>query len=161
MVICTECGEILHPNLFNAYRRELGIRKRKHYYNDFICYNCQESYLVEVDDGIAKSIVKLNLIGYTTKYCCEGHNTKDCLDGYVSFEDFNVNQFPSLPEGWETEHDMHKRLNYSLSAASSNIMRYDLRYDSPEDKAAVIHKAINNFNSWVDNLEPRFILDLE
>jgi hypothetical protein len=114
-----------------------------------------------VDDGIAKSIVKLNLMGYTTKTCCEGHNTKDSLGGYVYFEYFDVNQFPSLPEGWETDHDMNKRLNYSQSAHSSNVMRYDLHKISPEDKGAVIHKAISNFNSWVYKLKPRFALDLE
>ena len=152
MLMCLKCGEILHPNLFNAYRKQLHIRKRKNYQDDFICYNCYETFLIEVDNNIARSIMKLNQKGYKTKYCCEGHEIKS-FGGYVYFKDTHVSKLPNIPIGWETEYNMYNRLDYNIEGISDFTIRYNLRSTSQENKADKIKEMINNFNIWVNELE--------
>lgn len=72
-------------------------------------YKCHGNY-VEIDDKLAKIIKVLNIKGYTTQFCCEGHVKKGVLeyrglpDMYIKFNpgiyDKLISQY-TLGEGWK------------------------------------------------------------
>ncbi len=105
MIVCMSCYKELEFNSkeFNKLRRYLGIGKRKYYYNDFPCFDCDDDF-VEIDDDIYDSIIELNKKGYRTNFCCSGHNKeKNGLGGYISFA-INLDDYvDNIPEGWEYE----------------------------------------------------------
>ena len=70
MMICVECGS---KNKMNK--------------------NCLNHYLVEIDNLICNSILKLNKKGFSTFTCCSGHNTKKSFYGYVCFDKRPLKKF--------------------------------------------------------------------
>lgn len=138
MIVCLNCFSYLHPNLYNAYRKQIGYPKRKHYYNDYVCFNCQEDYMVEIDDAFWQDVVTLNKNGYITKYCCSGHNDKDCCSGYIYFEPFV--KLISIPNGWRLDKN---------SFGQESTIRYD--FEESEDKQNKIDKMMLSLHDWIVN----------
>jgi hypothetical protein len=139
MIVCLSCFSYLHPNLYDAYRKQIGNPKRVHYYNDFLCFNCQQDYMVEIDDLFWKDIVTLNRNGYKTKYCCSGHSDKEPSTGYIYFEHFV--KLNSHPDGW--------CFDKSPDGSGKTTIRYDLRKQTEKQKT--IEDMMISLHDWIVN----------
>jgi hypothetical protein len=58
--------------------------------------------LLQIDDGIAEAVTRLNDLGYTTNDSCSGHfnNATDQLSFYVGFDEGSLPPTETLPEGF-------------------------------------------------------------
>jgi len=127
MMICVECGS---KNKINK--------------------NCLNHYLVEIDNLICNSILKLNKKGFSTFTCCSGHNTEKSFYGYVCFDKRPLKKF-GKPDGWEFDNillDDEDEQKYWKQ--SKRTIRYFM--EDSEDKSAKIRLMMKNLNEWVDGL---------
>lgn len=129
--LCLDCFKIYDGDLL-----------KYPYCPDLDC-NSSDQQLVEIDELMIYPIIKLNQLGYYTRFCCSGHAYNDCLSTYIMFDS---GYMPStIPEGWVKDGSC-------------------IRYRPPEDKEwynistkkrqTIIFKAMKKLYDWCDNLEP-------
>lgn len=116
----------------------------------------------KIDDGIKDILVKLNKLGYKTKYSCTGHSpTRLGRDGKkdgvyhgklyttarINFD--KVYKFATLPDGWYQSNDG------DITSIYVNPCNYDKK-DGSVDTAFDNWKKryMNALNTWVDELPP-------
>lgn len=91
-LICLTCGAI-----FNKARIKHNIYHTD-YYSCPLLKNCGSS-LIEVDEGLADIILKLNIAGARTLYSCFGHLPKNRFRPYIIFyEGENLEKLKKLRE---------------------------------------------------------------
>ena len=111
--------------------------------------------LVEIDDKIASAIQKLNLLGYKTNYCCEGHTDERYIQAYIVFAwDKDTKVFATLPEGWRYDsYSYKKNRHYKYNIIRSIIPEQrKLNRMTEKQKQEVIDSNINNLIQWVEQL---------
>ena len=82
-------------------------------YRQYVCYHCFRQMtectckhlpqnLLFIDEGIQEHVRLLNIKGYYTMACCEGHYREDHPDVaiYIALARDNADLFPPLPEGF-------------------------------------------------------------
>ena len=116
----------------------------------------------KIDEGIKDILVKLNKLGYKTKYSCTGHSpTRLERDGKkdgvyhgklyttarINFD--KVYKFATLPDGWYQSNDG------DITSIYVNPCNYDKK-DGSVDTAFDNWKKryMNALNTWVDELQP-------
>jgi hypothetical protein len=77
------------------------------------CEFCKESQsLIQLDPNIAKAISILNLKGYKTKFCCEGHPAQENVPdvAYIYFSDWILMSkfIDDLPFGWYLDMETYR-----------------------------------------------------
>jgi hypothetical protein len=77
-LICLVCKTIFNKSLLNKNK------VLKDYYSCPTMNNCYNS-LIEVDEGLADVVLKLNLVGARTLFSCFGHLPKRCTRPYIVF----------------------------------------------------------------------------
>lgn len=118
-------------------------------------YLCKR-YAVEIDRRVLYAVQNLNIKGYITEYCCEGHSKYNT--GYITFSESMYAMLENLdsPEGWYFESPAKYSYKYDDNGNVSEKMashfdpRPCIRYKSDDDKSSNDH--IYALNRWVDSL---------
>ena len=117
---------------------------------------CSQNQYVEIDDNIYPAIKKLNLLGYKTKFCCEGHNDEYGIQAYIVFDCNKDNKmFDSLPEGWYYESYNYKKVKHYKYNIIRSIVPSKRTFETMNDKQRqdIIDTNIFNLIQWCDKLE--------
>ena len=97
----------------------------------------------EVDDKIAKSIIKLNNKGFETVMCCSGHPDEEEIVPYVMFTKFVSYGIEYIPHTWVID----KRFKELV------IRRYFTNEEKEIfTKEQLIDIAAKELDNWVDSL---------
>lgn len=113
------------------------------------CKKCKERFytsILGIDPNICEIIVKLNNLGYKTKYSCEGHvyNNGFITRPYIIFTDSEIIEKYGTPEDW-----IYKiKTNGDIKI----MYRIDEGYDNNGEKKL---KALNALEDWVNSLKPK------
>ena len=135
MLVCTKCWE----------RKE-----------DCKCNNQLDC--VEIDDKIYPAIKKLNLLGYTTIFCCEGHTDNGTIQSYIYFKcNTDDKMFDNLPEGWYYEYYNYRKIkHYKYNIIRSVIPNGNkIKKLTKDAKEEIINTNIFNLINWVETLPKR------
>ena len=129
--LCLDCFKIYDGDLL-----------KYPYCPDLNCNSCDQQ-LVEIDELMIYPIIKLNQLGYYTRFCCSGHAYNDCLSTYIMFDSDYMPD--TIPEDWVKD---------------ESCIRYRLPDDkkwystSAKERQANIFRAMEKLYDWCDNLEP-------
>ena len=114
----------------------------------------------EIDENIAYIIQELNLKGYKTMFCCEGHVENDDVLTlpYIVFE--NGIELPSCPDGWYVLifNEWYNEDDNVLSGHWENIYpdklsKLDDEKITKNDFYKEKFKALLNLSEWVEKLK--------
>lgn len=137
MYLCLRCGARL---TYIQQRDRPADSKRKEPYSICPMAGCYNVNVVEVDENILEVIRILNGKGYTTKYCCGGHDYDRMIKTYIMFEQPLTGV--EIPEGFIYQED-------------DNVIRCTNHLERFTDIVA-LRKEINRVNTilldWVVNL---------
>ena len=114
---------------------------------------------VEIDDRIYPAIRNLNLLGYQTSFCCEGHtDERHTIQAYITFVcDKSEKMFEVLPEGWQYEsYNYRKVKHYKYNIIRSIIPdSRQIKRLTTEQKQKIINANINSLIKWTESLQQR------
>lgn len=113
---------------------------------------------VNIDDRIYEAIRNLNLLGYKTKFCCEGHTDNGSIQAYVFFDwDKGQQMFDSLPEGWRFDSYSYRKIkHYKYNIIRSIIPNNrKLAKLTVEQKQEIIDRNIDNLTKWTETLDKK------
>ena len=120
---------------------------------NFECPCCKHMVKgIELDPNIAKDIRRLNIKGYKTKFCCEGHvsNKEDKYnrgnDPYIFFEDGIIIPEDILPESWYIDNIYNEDGN----KVDHFIIRGDIKHYSKK-------KILNDLTVMINTLPDRYV----
>ena len=160
-VMCPDCYQLYEIRImYNMVYDDSEIG----YLDSTIKYNgeCRCGYygpLIELDVNIAKTIQILNLKGYHTKFCCEGHlsydddEQKEIVAGpYIYFEDSVskdiLTKYP-LPNSWVVDDDyvLLIRDKYTDAASTWEYVTAQEIWDSWDKE-----KSLTDIYKWAKSL---------
>ena len=98
----------------------------------------------EVDDKIARAIIKLNQLGYTTSYCCSSHpEDKNSDPPYIMFTKLVSPWIKTIPNNWYVD----KRFKEC-------VIKREFSNEEKEifTKEQLIDIAAKELDNWVDSL---------
>lgn len=122
------------------------------------CDTTDNFQYVEIDDGIYSAIKQLNLLGYKTNFCCEGHTDDRGIQTYIVFDwDKNKQMFDSLPEGWRYDGYSYRKIKYYKYNIIRSIIPNGRKIFklTEKEKQEIIDKNIKNLIQWVKQLKER------
>lgn len=129
-----------------------------------VCSKCWElatqcdcgSSCIEIDDNIYPAIKRLNLLGYKTKFCCEGHADNHILDIYIYFDCMpNEKMFETLPEGWTYESYTYKKTihyKYNIIRGIDKSLIKKIVKMTKKQKQEIINNRLKSLIKWVNEL---------
>lgn len=113
---------------------------------------------VEIDDRIYKAIRNLNLLGYKTKFCCEGHTDNGSIQAYIFFDwDKGQQMFETLPEGWLFDSYSYRKVKHYKYNIIRSIIPNNRKLAKLTDKQKqeIIDRNIDNLTKWSENLDKK------
>jgi len=121
--LCMDCGEVYD----NEYRNVEG------YWDDYRCAHiksCVKSScngeVVEIDEVILPTIIKLKELGYYTNHCCGGHYKSEIPDIYISISAYEDDDFYAYKKFSELEH-MLKNIGFVIEDIDYDREKFCIR----------------------------------
>lgn len=109
----------------------------------------------EIDNKIYPAIKELNLLGYRTIFCCEGHTDNGTIQAYIYFAgDKSEQWFDTLPDGWQYDsYTYRKAKHYKYNIIRSIIPDgRKIKRLTDEQKEEIIDRNIDNLIRWTKTL---------
>jgi len=119
---------------------------------------CNSMDYAEIDNKIYPAIKELNLLGYRTIFCCEGHIDNGSIQAYIYFAgDKNEQWFEELPEGWQYDSYTYKKIkHYKYNIIRSIIPDgRKIKKLTDEQKEEIIDRNIYNLIKWTKELSKK------
>lgn len=138
-LMCPKCGSVYYAHMIKEQPFERSF--------EWYCpsYDCHGAVLFTIDELMIPAVKKLNELGYTTYFCCSGHNRNATLPpeyetlndkprwvehGYIYFK----HKPDTCPKGWYFDEDYP---------------------DTIRSECDSLAWSIQNLEDWVETLEPR------
>ena len=117
---------------------------------------CNSMDYAEIDDKIYPAIKELNLLGYKTVFCCEGHTDNGSIQAYISFAGNKDEQwFDILPDGWQYDSYSYRKVkHYKYNIIRSVIPKKETKL-TIEQKEKIIDRNIENLIKWTKGLSKK------
>lgn len=119
---------------------------------------CNNIEYVEIDNRMYKAIKNLNLAGYKTIACCEGHTNYGIIQGYILFKwDKDTQMFKDLPDNWQYDSYTYRKIkHYKYNIIRSIIPESrKIKKLTTEQKQEIIDKNIMNLIRWTEELSEK------